>query len=442
MSRNNFAVDATLPDGSSDLAPIMEQTSAQFSFWINCVGAPLVLVEKDTHLVRQVNDCALSFFRVQRDNLQHAHMDQLVGAYCANMLAQIWSIPSLGKLSSPFLLRGNIAGDDRFLLFYVSSVRVDGEDLRLYTLRDAPPQDSAAMADWSQSVLEMLNWLPFGFEISDRSDQIQFVNSHFYDLFGYQPYELEDIENWWRLAYPDPDYREMAKRKWETEISIARAENREMTPFDLDVQTAAGATRIIQFRHRAIGEFNVNLYLDVTTERQHARSLMRLAETDPLTGVMNRRSFFEHVRDRHQHEETAAGNAVLMLDIDHFKHINDVYGHAAGDIVLKEFTRRCQGMIRGGDLFARTGGEEFAILLRNVDAERAEDVAQRMRLAVNASPFELGDEKVMLTVSIGGALCDATDIDIDIEPALSRADKALYAAKHAGRDKVIMDIGA
>eukprot|EP01030_Chromulinospumella_sphaerica_P021451 gene21451-21393_t len=102
----------------------------------------------------------------------------------------------------------------------------------------------------------MLNWLPFGFEIASYDEQIQFANSQFSALFGYSQDEISNIDDWFRLSYPDPQYREYARSKWEDELAKARAEDREMTPFDLEVRTASGQNRTIQFRHRTVGNFN------------------------------------------------------------------------------------------------------------------------------------------------------------------------------------------
>jgi diguanylate cyclase (GGDEF)-like protein len=126
-----------------------------------------------------------------------------------------------------------------------------------------------------------------------------------------------------------------------------------------------------------------------------------------------------------------------MLDIDHFKQINDVYGHGIGDLVLREFTERCRSAVRKGDLLARMGGEEFVILLSGADAERARDIGERLRVHVSAQPFSCNGIGIPVAVSIGGAL--RAGEEESVEATISRADRALYAAKHAGRDCVIFD---
>lgn len=414
------------------------RSRADLDFWLACVGAPLVVLEKQSLTIRAANRNAAVFFGVDEESLFQSPIQALVGDEATSLLAHIWNTAPEGVPGEPFLIRAQVHGQERVLMVQVTKITVEGEALRLFTFMDAPPQGSVALAGWQENVIAMLDWLPFGFEIAGTDDQIQFANSSFHQMFGYSQDEIEDIDEWWRLVYPDPDYRLHAKTLWETSLATARAENREMTPFDLDVTTKSGMVRTIQFRHRTIGNFNVNLYLDVTREVAYARELKVLAETDPLTGVINRRRFFEEAEGVYRHaSDRSSAVAVLMLDIDHFKQINDAYGHGLGDLVLREFTDRCRGSVCKGDLLARMGGEEFLILLTGADAEQARDIGERLRIQISAQPFCCSGISIPVTVSIGGAL-RASGAE-SVETTISRADRALYAAKHAGRDCVIFD---
>jgi diguanylate cyclase (GGDEF)-like protein len=423
-----------MPD--SDVAPY-GRSYEELEFWLTCVGAPLLVVEKHTLTVRIANRNAAILFGIDLDAFGPCPISELVGDEAANLLGQIWSAAPIGIPGEPFLVRALVMEQERLLMVQVSKIAVEGEVLRLFTFMDAPPQGSVQLASWQENIIDILNWVPFGLEVSaSRDEQIQFANSQFNAMFGYSQDEIEDIDNWWRLVYPDPDYRHYAKTTWERSIAEARAEDREMTPFELDVSIASGGKRIVQFRHRAIGNFNINLYLDVTQERAYARELKRLAETDPLTGVMNRRRFFEEA-EQHYGNRSSPVAAVLVLDIDNFKRINDLHGHGMGDLVLKEFTRRCRAVIRKDDLLARLGGEEFIILLNAADARKAIDAGERIRDYIRALPFAFGGVDLNVTVSIGAALRRSEEASV--ESTISRADRALYAAKHAGRDRVILD---
>jgi two-component system cell cycle response regulator len=162
-----------------------------------------------------------------------------------------------------------------------------------------------------------------------------------------------------------------------------------------------------------------------------------LAYTDPLTGIYNRRYMDAHL-DRKITEiaDTNKPVSVVILDIDHFKPVNDTHGHATGDEVLKGVTERVGGGIRDFDLLARYGGEEFVVIMPNTPAEPAYLVAERLRLRLEAEPFEVAgcDTPLAITASFGVA----TTVD-PMEPAnslLGRADGALYAAKGSGRNRV------
>ncbi|WP_313527851.1 sensor domain-containing diguanylate cyclase [Shinella sp.] len=403
---------------------------------MNCVGAPLVLMEKQTLSVRYANANAAILFGRGLEGFGGCSVEELVGQEATLMLGQIWSVAPVGVPGEPFLIRAQVQGQERILMVQVTKVAVEGEILRLFTFLDAPPQGSVTLAGWQENVISLLNWLPFGFEISGTDDQIQFANSTFKALFGYTQDEISNIEDWWRLAYPDPDYREFARTQWYESIAAARAENREMTPFDLDVATASGETRTIQFRHRTIGNFNVNMYIDVTRERSYARELKVLADTDPLTGAMNRRRFFEEADRIHAEcQKSGASATFLMLDIDHFKTINDRYGHGVGDAVLVEFTRRCRDVLRPEDRFGRMGGEEFAVVLCRPDDASVHAIAERLRQVVGSEPFIIDTDTLKVTVSVGGAICEGTE---SVGSAISRADNGLYDAKKSGRDRVIL----
>ncbi|MFO0990726.1 MAG: sensor domain-containing diguanylate cyclase [Hyphomicrobiales bacterium] len=394
----------------------------------------MLVVDKNTLAIRHANECAAAFFLHDQDSFNGASIGEIVGGDAELMLAQVWNNAAAGTAGHPFLVRGVIAGQPRLLIVRATKVPADGDMLRLFTFVDAPAEQPVPRPDWQQSVIDVLDGLPCAIEIADNRDEVQFANAETLKLFGYGQDDLGSPDDWWRLAYPEPEYREYAKQKWTAEIQAARAENREMTPFDLDVVTASGEVRTIQFRHRTIGSFNLNLFLDVTRERAYERELRALAETDSLTGAMNRRRFFEEANTLLA-IESASPVGVLMLDLDRFKEINDVYGHGEGDAVLQEFTHCVRHTLRQNDRLARLGGEEFAVLLPATGLEAAAAIAEGLRVAVSNHPFRIGGVRLSVNTSIGGTCCAAGGA---IDAAISRADKALYGAKRESRNRVVM----
>jgi eukaryotic-like serine/threonine-protein kinase len=162
------------------------------------------------------------------------------------------------------------------------------------------------------------------------------------------------------------------------------------------------------------------------------RQVEQLARTDGLTGLDNRRHFME-LAARELAGRHAPPLAAIMLDIDHFKRVNDSYGHAAGDVVIRAVAHRVAGSLRSGDLLCRYGGEEFAILARG-DGPEIRRLAERLRRVVEAEPVRTEAGALTVTVSVGTAPRRATDSGPD--PVLARADAALYRAKEAGRNRV------
>jgi len=170
--------------------------------------------------------------------------------------------------------------------------------------------------------------------------------------------------------------------------------------------------------------------------------LLRSGFTDVLTGWNNRRFLQLRIGEELARARRDQGQLVcLMLDVDHFKRVNDTWGHAAGDAVLRELAQRIEAQVRASDVAARYGGEEFVVLLPNTHLSAGERLAERIRLAVAAASFELpSGGSVPITVSIGIAgvspAVDATDLKTLGDSLLARADVALYQAKAGGRNQV------
>ncbi|HEX6260345.1 MAG TPA: DUF484 family protein [Woeseiaceae bacterium] len=175
--------------------------------------------------------------------------------------------------------------------------------------------------------------------------------------------------------------------------------------------------------------------------------LLRSGFTDVLTGWHNRRYLQVRLTEEMARARRDKANLVcLMLDLDHFKQVNDTYGHAAGDEVLRELSHRIEAQVRGSDVAARYGGEEFVILLPHTDVEAGKLLAERIRHAVSARPVVFGDgQELTITASIGIACATPQESDFDLktlgESLIARADVALYSAKSAGRDRTVVSPG-
>jgi len=199
-----------------------------------------------------------------------------------------------------------------------------------------------------------------------------------------------------------------------------------MRPVERNELAARVRTQIRRFRYAA-------------ELRQSVTNTMALAVTDELTGLYNRRYFDRHLSlmlDKAR--EQSRDMALMLIDMDFFKSVNDNHGHDIGDAVLREFAERLRRNIRGVDLACRFGGEEFVVLMPDTDYRQAQGVAERVRMAVAERGFETQESRpLMVTCSVGVAL-NETALDTP-ETILKRADVALYRAKREGRNRVVFD---
>ncbi|CUB00448.1 diguanylate cyclase (GGDEF) domain [Thiomonas bhubaneswarensis] len=230
--------------------------------------------------------------------------------------------------------------------------------------------------------------------------------------------------------YENPAQRDQLIARLQAEDAVGQVEVR--------LKTVRGTAVDVLFSMRKVrfaGEDCVITgMVEISAQKSLERQLRALAFTDPLTGLQNRRGFFTLVeRAMAQSALDSVGPCVVLIDIDHFKRINDRYGHPVGDEVLVQFGQVVLALLRDGDVFARLGGEEFCILLPHTRAAQALEVAERVREFVAAHPFQTMAGVVRLSLSLGVAGCDAPVQSIDA--VLSMADQAMYRAKQGGRNR-------
>ena len=203
------------------------------------------------------------------------------------------------------------------------------------------------------------------------------------------------------------------------------------TQEDLDVLKPLGATL-------AIAISNARLFVELERTQAEVAAQEVRATTDALTGLLVRRAFLERAATALGRTQQAQQPAsVLMIDLDHFKQVNDTHGHPAGDGVLQETARRVRLALRDLDLLGRYGGEELIALLPAVGKAQAVVVAERIRQSLAAVPIQAGPVALYQTLSIG--IATAPEDGLDLEHLMARADQALYAAKRSGRNRVMTE---
>ncbi|MDG2535604.1 GGDEF domain-containing protein [Sphingomonas sp. HITSZ_GF] len=197
------------------------------------------------------------------------------------------------------------------------------------------------------------------------------------------------------------------------------------------VQHGKAITEIPAGGRDLAGELLDSVGLAALATNTRISQLRDAAERDVLTGLRNRRGFL----DAAAHLRSGTRATLALVDIDFFKRINDIFGHDEGDLVLQEFSHRLTETMRRSDLIARWGGEEFAILIPGMGPREAQAMMERLRTALHADPIGPNPEEPV-TFSCGLAFLRGPD---QIAVAMQRADKALYAAKHGGRDRIALD---
>lgn len=175
---------------------------------------------------------------------------------------------------------------------------------------------------------------------------------------------------------------------------------------------------------------------DVTELAVSEQRLIEMNTKDALTGIYNRRYLETHLKDEcERHTRYSRRLSLIMLDIDHFKKVNDTYGHQCGDLVLKNIATTISQLVRSTDYLVRYGGEEFCCILPETSGEEAVNLAERFRCQAAELVMEYKDLKVKVTISLGIAELRAGDTP---ESLMKRADDALYEAKNTGRDRVVL----
>jgi diguanylate cyclase (GGDEF)-like protein len=291
--------------------------------------------------------------------------------------------------------------------------------LRAYQRRRA----QVARADGTMQLLgQVLNTLPTPLALVEQDGAIAVGNSALLERFGALGGPGQPVA---RLFADGAD--------WHALTAAGKADALAMCCRRGDMVAQAHCTAL---QARAARYWLLSL-VDVTDQQQRMSALVGAAMRDPLTGLANRRGYAEGAAAALAASAAhGAPLALLALDLDHFKRVNDTHGHAAGDQVLVTVARLIGGAMRDGDLAARLGGEEFTLLLPGADAAQAHAVAERVRLAIAATPIKIDSGAVLTqTVSIGISLL--LPGETALEAAQERADAALYRAKELGRNRTV-----
>jgi diguanylate cyclase (GGDEF)-like protein/PAS domain S-box-containing protein len=314
---------------------------------------------------------------------------------------------------------------------------IDGNIFAISTIRDITERKRLEeFLRASEARFRVLfQYAPLGSALTAADGSLLQTNTAFQELLGYSEAELESIK-FSDYTFPDDldtDWQQF-QQMVAGEIEYYSLEKRFITKNG----ELIWGNLLISGLYNADGSFQAAIaMIENITERKTLESILKQqAATDPLTGLFNRRTFFEKT----ELEITRARRynkpfSFMMFDLDHFKNINDTYGHHVGDKVLQALSEKIKGMLREIDIFGRIGGEEFAATLPETDAAEALQVATRIRQAIAELVVPAESGSVRFTASIG--LATLEDQDASTEIIMRRADEALYEAKRSGRNRVV-----
>ncbi len=302
-------------------------------------------------------------------------------------------------------------------------------------------QELTALMDLAMMDSDLVFW-----DADLRTGRMSSVNGHWHAMLGYTRDEVPDtIDAWDALVHPDDATARLLA--WEAHL----LGNTSTFETEFRIRHKQGHWVWMQARGRVVehapdgAPLRVSgLRMNITRRKQTEARLEGLAHTDALTGVLSRRRFTDLAADELSRAlRHGTPVALLMIDLDHFKSVNDQLGHAGGDTVLRSFAATAEGVMRQGDVFGRVGGEEFAALLPQTTLEGALVLAQRLRQRITEQPAQVGGVQLPFTVSIGVSGWAGPDSgDADFDRLMVAADRALYAAKAQGRDRVVAAEGA
>ena len=267
--------------------------------------------------------------------------------------------------------------------------------------------------------------------VTDLKGRFKEINRAWTRTLGWSADELKQR--------PWIDLVEEEDRPLTLEATSRLAEGKPLVGFENRCRCKDGSTKWLSWSAYPdmARELVFSVIRDISAGKRMEAELRHLATTDPLTGAKNRRYFIDHVNlELKRSRRYGLPLAVFQLDVDHFKAVNDSYGHDIGDEVLVRLVDRCLSHLRETDLFGRFGGEEFAAALVQTDQDGAMLVCERMREAIKQMTIRTTQGDLGITVSIGLTMLTVDDLSID--SVLKRADNALYRAKNNGRDQVVL----
>ncbi|WP_428699653.1 diguanylate cyclase [Stappia sp.] len=312
------------------------------------------------------------------------------------------------------------------------------EDVAQLVLRELQQvaAERVATSFW-ETLTESIEILPDGFALFDADDRLLICNEQYRRVYPELAHAIRPGQHFEEILREGLRCGQFPQARGREEDWLVERLAAHRTSTEAIEQLLPDGRWIRVLEKKLPNGGTVGFRVDITALKQRQAELYDLAHRDELTGAMSRRAILSAARHlAAQPDIVAAGLGVILLDLDHFKQVNDCHGHLAGDTVLREFAERARALLREDDHFGRLGGEEFLVVMPHADAGAVMAMAERLRLALTEEPVLFGGTAITATVSGGvTAVVRAEDID----DTFNRADQYLYAAKQAGRNRIAGD---
>ncbi|MFB5084804.1 putative bifunctional diguanylate cyclase/phosphodiesterase [Symbiobacterium thermophilum] len=419
-------------DGAADVQRALARSEARLAGMLEITPAATVAVDADQRIVL-FNDMAEQVFGYTREEVLGRPLDVLLPPEAAARHRQHVTRFGLGpvrqrRMAERQELTARRKSGELFpAQIAIARVSMDDETLFLAVVQDLTERKETErrLKESEERFRLAFEHAPIGVALLDAGGAILEVNRALCAMLGYAPAELAgrplaDLAAH-PGAFPDPAHLQSAGPA--PEVALRHRDGRTIW-----AQLSCAALNGWQSDTAFILQLQ-----DITDRKRYEEELVRLAMVDSLTDLANRRRFQQELEEAvTEAERTGRSGALVFIDLDMFKHINDTLGHPAGDEVLRQVATILRSAIRPGDTAARLGGDEFALVLRNADGARAAQVADRLLTAIRRARFGGAEAPVSLTASMGVVLFP--EHGRSVRELMNRADMALLEAKEGGRD--------
>ena len=362
--------------------------------------------------------------------LSSSHSIEIAGHTWTVVIKALPSLFTRVNAGKPLLIL-IVGTGSSFILGWLTWLLITGRERALKAAREM----NAQYIESENTLQAILDSSAIGISWANEEGEIEYVNQKFISMFGYTLKDIPTIDQWSLRAYPDTSYRNKIVSEWKSMTESTIQDRSHLPPLEVSINCSDGSTKEVLLLGSWAGTKLLVNFSDITNQKTSEKLAEHMAQHDALTGLPNRALFSDRLEQaiRLAKRENALV-AVLFVDLDKFKSINDTFGHDTGDDLLKEVAKRIEECLRESDVVARMGGDEFLVLVQSSKNEESINLVAKKILFVLSNPFFISGNNLEISASIGIAIYPQHG---ETEAELTKnADLAMYNAKQKGRNGV------